>query len=147
VVQRVLGTADLAEQVAVALAGEQLHPVERLQQRTDGVATQVGDAIELACPRQRGHGHQAHHAGRQQTARTAGVERGRRHLAGGIVLGQQQRGDEIPRQREEHRHTQVSTGHPADAAMEQQHDGDRESAGAVERWLIGDRLTTHRLRW
>ena len=62
-------------EVGVALPAGELHPVEHLEQRTQHVATQAGDAVEGAGGGQHAHGGEAHQAGGQQPSGTSGVER------------------------------------------------------------------------
>ena len=66
----------LLEQLLVGAVAEQEHPVRDLQQRADDVGAQIGNTGEQI--RHRGEHddeRDTQHAGRQQPARAAGVER------------------------------------------------------------------------
>ena len=52
------------------------------------------------------------------------------------MLGHEERGDEEPREGEEHRDADVTTTHPSKASVEEQHHRHSDCTNTVERWLI-----------
>ena len=82
----------------------------------------------------------AQRAGRQQSLHSAPVERSDPHGAGALVLDEQQAGDQVARQGEEHRHTEVAGRHERQPGVEQQHQHHRHGTDAVQCGLMWELL-------
>ena len=84
----------------------------------------------------------AEHAGRQQPAGAAGVERAGRHAARALLLTDQQGRDQKTRKCEEHGHAQVPTGEARYFRVKGEHREHRDCAHPIERRLVRDRRAT-----
>ena len=109
---------------------------ERAVERAEHLAAQrrrVGDRPDA---NEHAHAGDCEEARRHEAPQASGVEGPTVDAPGHDPFAQQQRGDEEPGQREEHRDAEVATGHPRRAEVEEQHRRDGHGPEAVERGLV-----------
>jgi len=127
----------LAEHVPVADLGEHPLPVGHVAQRGQGV---VPEARPLHLGRepqhQRAHACQQHEQGGQQAPGPAGPEAAQPDPAEAVVLGDQQRRDQVAGEDEEQVDAEEAALQPVE--VEDDHHGDRQAPQAVQRRLVAE---------
>ncbi len=129
----------VAEQQRVVAGGGGEAPVGRVAERRQQVAPEGrrGPGREHGLEQDdRRHRHQQ---GRQQAPRPPLPEPGEREPPGAVPLGQGERGDQEPRQREEARHPQEPAPRRGEPGVEPEHRQQRQPADPVERRHIPER--------
>ena len=136
----------------VRLVLEDLPPVRRVAERGDDVAAERADLVGQEDDREQRDGREHEEQRGQQPAGPAQVELADVHAATVAVLGEQQRGDQVAADREEHVDAEEAARHPGDVGVVEQDRAHAERAQAVEprhvahparrRRGLGDRVGT-----
>ena len=124
-------------EVRVALAGPQLVPVAAVGESGDDVAPGVAEWPSLEQRHVEGQHQQQYEECREQAPCPSHPERPEVDLPGAFVLGDDEQGDEIARDDEEHLDTEESTAQPGVIGVVHEHGHDRDRSQAVEAWKVG----------
>ena len=124
------------EELGVGAVVEQEVPVGHLEEPAQHVALQVALPPLVGDEGRQRDGGEAERRGREQPPQAPGPERREPDGAPVGPLGDDQRGDQEAREREEGGDAEVAAPRPRVAPVEQQHDGHRDAADAVERRVV-----------
>ena len=117
-------------------------PVRDIGQRGEGIASDgaepVGGCREPAVGR---HDNEQEQGSREEPFCSTYPEVSERNRPGGVVFGQQERGDEVPREDEEGVDAEETAAHPRVVEVVEDDGDDGDASEAVERGLVGKPVT------